>query len=84
MKGQMKNPKVMRFWKLISQEIHKALAPTGTLRAGINLSNFLLVSGFNADGAPEGVSAWRTSLDVRRTFAFLRLIHASAPAVTIA
>ena len=41
---------------MISQEIQKALVPTGTLRAGINLSNFLLISGFNADGAPEGVS----------------------------
>ena len=41
---------------MISQEIQKALAPTGTLRAGINLSNFLLVSGRNADGAPAGVS----------------------------
>ena len=41
---------------LIGQEIQKALAPTGTLRAGINLSNFLLVSGRNTDGAPVGVS----------------------------
>ena len=41
---------------MISQEIQKALAPTGTLRVGINLSNFLLVSGRNADGAPAGVS----------------------------
>ena len=41
---------------MISQEIQKALAPTGTLRAGINLSNFLLVSGLDADGAPAGVS----------------------------
>ena len=41
---------------MISQEIRRALAPTGTLRAGINLSNFLLVSGRNADGAPAGVS----------------------------
>ena len=41
---------------MISQEIRKALAPTGTLRAGINLSNFLLVSGRNADGTPAGVS----------------------------
>ena len=41
---------------MISQEIHKALVPTGTLRAGINLSNFLLVSGCNADGTPAGVS----------------------------
>ena len=33
-----------------------ALAPTGTLRAAINLSNFLLVTGKGSDGNPEGVS----------------------------
>lgn len=32
------------------------LAPTGILRAGINLSNFLLVTGRAANGDPEGVS----------------------------
>jgi polar amino acid transport system substrate-binding protein len=32
------------------------LAPTGRLRAGINMSNFLLVSGQTADGRPVGVS----------------------------
>src|SRR5579872_6173007 len=32
------------------------LTPTGVLRAGINLSNFLLVTGRSADGNPEGVS----------------------------
>ncbi|MDH3413659.1 MAG: transporter substrate-binding domain-containing protein [Gammaproteobacteria bacterium] len=32
------------------------LAPTGALRAGINLSNFLLVTGKSASGDPEGVS----------------------------
>jgi len=32
------------------------LAPTGVLRAGINLSNFLLVTGRAADGNPQGVS----------------------------
>lgn len=32
------------------------LAPTGVLRAGINLSNFLLVSGRNPAGEPEGVA----------------------------
>lgn len=32
------------------------LAPTGTLRAGVNLSNFLLVTGRTASGDPEGVS----------------------------
>ena len=34
----------------------EALAPTGPLRAGINLSNFLLVTGREPDGAPRGVS----------------------------
>ena len=33
-----------------------ALAPGGTLRAAINLSNFLLVTGTTAAGAPDGVS----------------------------
>lgn len=32
------------------------LAPTGTLRAAINLSNFLLVTGRTPTGDPEGVS----------------------------
>src|SRR6516164_8482521 len=32
------------------------LCPTGVLRAGINLSNFLLVTGRSPDGDPEGVS----------------------------
>ncbi len=32
------------------------LAPTGTLRAGINMSNFLLVSGGLVDGVPVGMS----------------------------
>ena len=33
-----------------------ALAPTGVLRAAINLSNFLLVTGREDDGTPRGVS----------------------------
>jgi len=33
-----------------------ALTPTGTLRAAINLGNFLLVTGKGSDGNPEGVS----------------------------
>lgn len=32
------------------------LAPTGVLRVGVNLSNFLLVTGRSASGEPEGVS----------------------------
>ena len=40
----------------MSPEIIADLAPTGVLRAGINLSNFLLVTGKSPTGDPEGVS----------------------------
>lgn len=40
----------------MSPEIIAELAPTGVLRAGINLSNFLLVTGRSPSGDPEGVS----------------------------
>jgi polar amino acid transport system substrate-binding protein len=40
----------------MSPEIIAQLAPTGVLRAGINLSNFLLVTGRTAEGDPQGVS----------------------------
>ncbi len=32
------------------------LAPSGVLRAGINMSNFLLVTGKTPEGDPDGVS----------------------------
>ena len=37
-------------------EVIAQLAPTGVLRAGINMSNFLLVSGRTPDGGPAGVA----------------------------
>jgi len=40
----------------MSDKVKAQLAPTGVLRAGINLSNFLLVTGRAADGSPQGVS----------------------------
>jgi len=40
----------------MSDKVKAELAPTGVLRAGINLSNFLLVTGRSANGDPEGVS----------------------------
>jgi polar amino acid transport system substrate-binding protein len=36
--------------------LREALAPSGVLRAAINMSNFLLVSSRSADGGPAGVS----------------------------
>ena len=38
----------------MSQEVVSQLAPTGVLRAGINLSNFLLVTGRSAAGETLG------------------------------
>lgn len=40
----------------MSQQIKTELAPTGVLRAGINLSNFLLVSAKADNGDPVGVA----------------------------
>ena len=40
----------------MSQSIKAELAPTGTLRAGINMSNFLLVTGRTESGDPQGVA----------------------------
>jgi polar amino acid transport system substrate-binding protein len=40
----------------MSDKARAELAPTGVLRAGINLSNFLLVSGRSPGGEPEGVA----------------------------
>src|SRR5580692_9710704 len=37
-------------------EIVSELAPTGVLRTGINMSNFLLVTGKTASGDPQGVA----------------------------
>ena len=40
----------------VNRSIIDILAPTGVLRAAINLANFLLVTGTRADGKPDGVS----------------------------
>jgi len=40
----------------VPQDVLAELAPSGALRAGINLSNFLLVSGRSPAGEPEGVA----------------------------
>lgn len=40
----------------MSDKARAELCPTGVLRAGINLSNFLLVTGRSASGDPEGVA----------------------------
>jgi polar amino acid transport system substrate-binding protein len=53
-------PKTVNFlWErlpVMTPDIVAELAPTGVLRAGINLSNFLLVTGRSPTGDPVGVS----------------------------
>jgi polar amino acid transport system substrate-binding protein len=56
-----------------------ALAPTGTLRAAINLSNFLLVTGKGADGNPEGVSPVMAAELARRLGVGLELLRYKTP-----
>src|SRR3954453_19360987 len=53
------------------QEVVSELAPTGVLRAAINMGNFLLVTGRTSSGDPEGVApdmareiAWRLGVPV--------------------
>jgi polar amino acid transport system substrate-binding protein len=46
----------MRAMPIPNATLLAQLAPTGVLRAGINMSNFLLVNGRTPDGGPAGVS----------------------------
>jgi polar amino acid transport system substrate-binding protein len=55
------------------------LAPTGTLRAGINLSNFLLVSGKAPNGDPVGVSPDMAAEIARRLGVPLKLVPFKSP-----
>lgn len=41
---------------MTNENLRFELAPTGVLRAGINMANFLLVTGRRDDGAPQGVA----------------------------
>jgi len=63
----------------MSPEIVAELAPTGTLRAGINLSNFLLVSGKSAAGDPEGVSPDMAREVARRLGVPIKLVPFKTP-----
>lgn len=40
----------------VTPALRAELAPTGTLRVGLNLSNFLLINGKTAAGEPDGVA----------------------------
>lgn len=56
-----------------------ALAPTGTLRAAINLSNFLLVTSTSSTGEPEGVSPGVAAALAKQLGVGLELLRYESP-----
>ena len=60
--------------------LRERLAPGGTLRAGINLSNFLLVSARTPDGGPAGVSPDMARAIADHLGVGLRLVPYASPA----
>ena len=63
----------------MSPKIIEDLAPTGVLRAAINLSNFLLVTGRNDEGKPAGVSPDMAQEVARRLGVKLKMIEYKTP-----
>ncbi len=63
----------------MSPTVVSELAPTGTLRAGINMSNFLLVTGKTASGDPTGVSPDMAAEIARRLGVPLQLVPFKSP-----
>ncbi len=53
---KMPSPPTVPDVNLMTQDVVSELAPNGTLRAGINMANVLLVTGSTAAGDPSGVS----------------------------
>ena len=63
----------------MSQAAKADLAPTGVLRAGINMSNFLLVTGKTDAGDPVGVSPSMAAEVARRLGVALQLVPYANP-----
>jgi polar amino acid transport system substrate-binding protein len=63
----------------MSQQVKAELAPTGVLRAGINLSNFLLVTGKTDAGDPVGVAPDMASEIARRLGVPVRFVTYKTP-----
>ncbi len=63
----------------MDETIIRQLAPTGTLRAGINLSNFLLVSDRTPDGDPVGVAPDMAAEIARRLGVPVRYVTFPSP-----
>lgn len=63
----------------MSKEVVSELAPTGVLRAGINLSNFLLVTGRTASGDPQGVAPDMAAEIAKRLGVPIKLVPFKTP-----
>jgi polar amino acid transport system substrate-binding protein len=63
----------------MDEQVVKELAPTGKLRAGINMSNFLLVTGKAENGDPQGVSPDMAAEVARRLGVPLQLVPFPSP-----
>ena len=63
----------------MSPDVIRELAPTGTLRVGINLSNFLLVTGKTESGDPVGVAPDMGAVIGRRLGVPVRYIPYKTP-----
>ena len=63
----------------ISPAIIAELAPTGVLRAGLNLSNFLLISARDADDGPVGVAPDMAAAIAERLGVPVRYVQYPAP-----
>jgi polar amino acid transport system substrate-binding protein len=63
----------------MDEQVVKELAPTGKLRAGINMSNFLLVTGKAENGDPQGVSPDMAAEVARRLGVPLELVPFPSP-----
>ena len=61
-------------------DVRSGLAPSGTLRAAINLANFLLVTGRSSGGDPEGVAPDLAAEIARRLDAPITYVPYDTPA----
>ncbi len=60
-------------------DIRDILAPTGTLRAGLNMANNLLITGETADGQPDGVAPDMARALAKRIGVGVELIRFASP-----
>jgi polar amino acid transport system substrate-binding protein len=63
----------------MDRQVVAELAPTGVLRAGINMSNFLLVTGKTAGGDPQGVAPDMAAEIARRLGVEVRYVPFERP-----